>query len=321
MNRIIGDKPLDYVVDGTQVNVRARKADGDVIPVVSGKVTLEDDGSPVMGATILIDGTGRGVTSDIDGNFSLQDVPNGAFLKISYIGTTPVRQKAAAKMDILMRSDELSLKNVVVTGYYTQRKQTFTGAVTNYSGSELRSVSDQNVLSTVAALDPSFNLNENLAMGSDPNNIPDIQVRGVNSLPNTDANLLNEQYKGRANLPTFILDGFEVSVEKIYDLDPNRVSNISILKDASATAIYGSRASNGVVIIDTKAPQPGQLKLNYTGSLDFEIADLSDYNLLHAPEKLNYEELAGLYYGSRYICQGRLPEHVQRTAETRFQGI
>lgn len=271
------------------------------IPVVQGKVTLEDDGTPVMGATILIEGTGKGTTSDIDGKFTLQSVPKESFLKISYIGTTPVRQKVAAKMNILLKSDELSLKNVVVTGYYTQRKQTFTGAVSNYSGSELRSVSDQNVLSTVAALDPSFNLNENLAMGSDPNNIPDIQVRGVNSLPNTDANLLNEQYKGRANLPTFILDGFEVSVEKIYDLDPNRVSNISILKDASATAIYGSRASNGVVIIDTKAPKPGQLKLNYTGSLDFEIADLSDYNLLHAPEKLKYEEMAGLYNGSRYI--------------------
>lgn len=95
--------------------------------------------------------------------------------------------------------------------------------------------------------------------------MPNVQVRGVNSLPTTDVTNLNAEYKGNSNLPTFILDGFEVSVEKIYDLDPNRVSNISILKDASATAIYGSRASNGVVIIDTKAPESGRLRLNYTG--------------------------------------------------------
>lgn len=102
--------------------------------------------------------------------------------------------------------------------------------------------------------------------------MPNVQVRGVNSLPTTDVTNLNAEYKGNSNLPTFILDGFEVSVEKIYDLDPNRVSNISILKDASATAIYGSRASNGVVIIDTKAPESGRLRLNYTGSIDLNLS-------------------------------------------------
>lgn len=301
MNHIIGDKPLGYTVDGLTVKVVRAQRDDKVLPTVKGRVVMDDDGSAVMGATVVIDGTNQGVATDIDGKFVLQEVPKSAYIKISYIGATTVRLKVAAMMNVRLKSDELSLKNVVVTGYYTQRKQTFTGAVTSFSGSELRSVSDQNVLSTVAALDPSFNLTENLSMGSDPNNIPDIQVRGVNSLPNTDANLLNEQYKGKANLPTFILDGFEVSVEKIYDLDPNRVSNISILKDASATAIYGSRASNGVVIIDTKAPTPGQLKLNYTGSVDFEIADLSNYSLLNAREKLKYEDMAGLYYGSKAI--------------------
>ena len=144
------------------------------------------------------------------------------------------------------------MQDVVVTGYYNQRKESFTGAASNFSGDELLAVSNQSVLQSLSALDPSFKIVDNISMGSDPNTVPDIQVRGTNSLPDAGGANLSQEYKGSANLPTFILDGFEVSVEKIYDLDPNRVANISILKDASATAIYGSRAANGVVIIDTR---------------------------------------------------------------------
>ena len=96
-------------------------------------------------------------------------------------------------------------------------------------------------------------------------------------------------------MPTFILDGFEVSSEKIFDLDPNRVASITILKDAAATAIYGSRAANGVVVVETKAPVMGKMRVSYNFSGDFEIADLSDYNLMNAAEKVEYERLAGLY--------------------------
>ena len=294
---MIGDKPLKFLIDGQFVNITPRREKPvEAIEKVKGTVVSAEDGLPVIGASVHVAGTNIGAQTNIDGNFELIKVPGDAMVQISYVGMETVSLPARTVMNVRMKADVQTLDDVVVTGYYTQRKQTFTGAATNYSGAELAAISDQNLLSTLAAIDPSFKIVDNLAMGSDPNTVPDIQVRGVNALPTTTS--LSEEYKGNSNLPTFILDGFEVSVEKVYDLDPNRVSNISILKDASATAIYGSRASNGVVIIDTKAPVAGKLRLNYYGSLDFEAADLSDYHLLRASDKLKYEELAQLYVGT-----------------------
>ncbi len=95
--------------------------------------------------------------------------------------------------------------------------------------------------------------------------------------------------------PLFILDGFESTLATISDLSMDRVQSITVLKDAAATAIYGSKAANGVVVVETKAPEAGQLRLNYTGNLNFTFADLSDYNLMNAEEKLQFELLSGLY--------------------------
>ena len=132
---------------------------------------------------------------------------------------------------------------------------------------------------------------ENNLDGSNPNVIPDFQIRGTASMPST--NELTSSFVGSPNMPTFIMDGFEVSVQKVYDLDPNRVETINILKDAAATAMYGSRAANGVIVITTRAPKPGEVTISYnlTGSLS--LPDLSDYNLANAQEKLEIERLAG----------------------------
>ncbi len=97
------------------------------------------------------------------------------------------------------------------------------------------------------------------------------------------------------NLPTFILDGYEVSVEKVYDMDVNRIQSITILKDAAATAVYGSRAANGVMVITTKAPAEGKLQVSYSTDLTVTAPDLTGYNVLNATDKLEYEKLAGLY--------------------------
>ncbi len=310
LSAIIGDKPLKYNIHKEFINITPQKDNR--IATVNGRVISAENGDPIAGAFVSVEGTTVGTTTDSDGAFVLSDIAADAYIRISFLGMETQRRQVSPQMKIFMEANELSLKDVVVTGYYTAKKTSFTGVATNYSGEELRSISDKNVLSTIAALDPSFQLVDNIAMGSDPNTIPDIQIRGVNSLPNTDVNL-SEEYKGSANLPTFILDGFEVSIEKIYDLDPNRISNISILKDASATAIYGSRAANGVVVIDTKAPLSGKLRLNYYGSVDMEVADLSKYNLLNAAEKLQYEALAGLYDGSDAVYVQE--EYLQRYNE------
>lgn len=107
--------------------------------------------------------------------------------------------------------------------------------------------------------------------------------------------LSKSNLQNNPNLPTFIMDGFEVSLEKIYDLDPTRIESITILKDAAATAIYGSRAANGVIVVTTVAPKPGEVRVSYgfTGSL--ETPDLRDYNLANASQKLEIERRAGLF--------------------------
>ena len=294
LNQCLKGTNLTYEISGKEIIIK--QADNSKKRTVKGTV-LDKDGLPLPGASVRLKDTDTVVGTNLNGEFQITVSGSHPVLVFSFIGTTT--QEVAVTDDkelkITLTEDVHALDDVVVTGYYTQRKQTFTGAAVNYSGEELAAISNKNVLSTLSALDPSFKLVDNIALGSNPNSIPDVQVRGMNSLPDASGNNLSETYKGSANLPTFILDGFEVDVEKIYDLDPNRIQNISILKDASATAIYGSRAANGVVIIDTKAPAIGKLQLNYYGSVSAEVADLSDYHLLNASEKLHYEQLAGLY--------------------------
>lgn len=316
LNEVLGRYKCTYDIEGHTIIVLRKAVDERPRTVIG--VVRDDAGNALPGVPVCIGDSRVCTITDENGHYTFKIPSSGCDLKFTYVGMKTKYIAIAAgtstiKQDVVM-DNESAIDEVVVTGYYTQRKQTFTGAATSYTGEELRAISNKNVLSTLSAIDPSFKVVDNVAMGSDPNSMPDVQVRGVNSLPTTDVTNLNSEYKGSSNLPTFILDGFEVSVEKIYDLDPNRVSSISILKDASATAIYGSRASNGVVIIDTKSPESGKLRLNYTGSLDFEVADLSAYNLLNASEKLEYERLAGLYDGSNaiYVQEDYLADYNER---------
>ena len=143
------------------------------------------------------------------------------------------------------------------------------------SKDELAKVSSNNLLSALQVFDPSFRLKDNVDMGSNPNSMPNFRIRGNSGFGAeglSEANLKNDP-----NLPTFILDGYEVDVD--------RIESVTILKDASATAIYGSRAANGVVVVTTKAPQEGQLRVSYNLNVAISAPDLSDYHLLNAREK------------------------------------
>lgn len=166
---------------------------------------------------------------------------------------------------------------------------------------------NQNILSALQNIDPSFVKLENNQLGSNPNAIPDFQIRGAGSISG-----MRDEYSGNPNMPVFIVDGFETTAEKVFDMDPYRVATITLLKDAAATAIYGSRASNGVVVITTTAPASGKMAVSYNGDATFYMADLSAYNLCNPEEKLELEVLAGLYdvekkqyfnYGSKFADQ------------------
>jgi TonB-linked SusC/RagA family outer membrane protein len=158
-------------------------------------------------------------------------------------------------------------------------------------------VGNRSLLSSIKNIDPSFNIVENIDLGSDPNRLPNITMRGSSNL-DVSVNDLRSDSRTNPNLPLFILDGFEVSLSRVNDLDQNIVESITLLKDASATAMYGSRGANGVVVIVSRNPEVGQLRVTYKGDLSIEAPDLTSYNLMNSREKLAFEKAAGLYsYG------------------------
>ncbi len=281
--------------------------------VIRGQV-VDDKGLPVPGVNVILLDNNTGTTTNIDGYYTLK-VPGGeGTLAFSFIGfqTQKVEVSSRLIINIQLVLEVSEIEDVVVTGYFEKRKDSYTGSARTFSGEALRNISTHNVLSTLSIVDPGFTMIDNVDAGSDPNHIPEFVIQGQSSLESEFGNV--------PNMPTFILDGFEVQAQKIFDLDPNRIKSMTILKDAAATAIYGSRAANGVVVVETIAPQPGELKLNYTGAIDVSVADLSYYNLMNAEEKLEYELLAGLYSSSNIYYQDDLLDQYNERKKLVGQG-
>ena len=307
--KTIFDKlPFDYKFKGKYINVSKRErrilniSDGPEKGdhIVRG-VVFDVHGSPIPGVLITVVGKHRGTTTNVEGVFGLDLQASKALVEFSFIGmkkkrVTLTSQSAYVKVTLEDESHELG--ETVITGYRNVNKNSYTGSSTQILGDDLRKVSQTNILDAIQSFDPSFRIMDNTQFGSDPNAMPEMTIRGQSGVGNraldTDQ-LSKSNLKNNPNLPTFIMDGFEVSIEKIYDLDPTRIESITILKDAAATAIYGSRAANGVVVVTTVAPKPGEVRVSYGFTGTLETPDLRDYNLANASEKLEIERRAGLF--------------------------
>lgn len=267
--------------------------------VLRGRV-IDTNGDALPGVTVQMTGTSTGVVTDANGKFSIS-LPKGqpSTVVFSYIGmkneTYACNGKKDANVVIRMQEDASQINEVVVTGIVTKRKETFTGSSSSFSGEELKSVSVQNPIAALKALDPAFNVMDDNLFGSDPNRMPNIEIRGKSSVLG-----MRDELSEDPNQPLFILDGFESSLEAIYNLDINRIASMTLLKDAASTAIYGSKAANGVVVVETIKPKAGKLRISYNGSLDISIPDLNGYNLMDAKEKLAFEKMAGKYINTDY---------------------
>ena len=270
---------------------------------VYGRVIEKLSKEPMVGVTIRLDGHSTGVITDINGCYVLTLPEKGGLVIYSYIGfeTRKIKVTSRQKVDVQMVEATESIQEVIVTGYNSIQKESFTGNTTKIEKEDLLKVNPNNLISAIQTFDPSFRIQENLAAGSDPNSLPQFVLRGQTGIGETTlgqtftSSISWEVLSGNSNLPIFILDGFEVDVEKIYDLDMNSIHSINILKDAAATAMYGSRAANGVIVIERRAPEAGKFRVQYSGVLSAELPDLSSYNLMNAREKLETERLAGLY--------------------------
>lgn len=269
-------------------------------------IVSDEEGNTLPGATVLIQGTTLGVVTDVEGRFTLEVAQMDTItLVVSFMGyetqyVSVSKNPADDKKDIIvkLKEDVKEMEEVVITGYGNVRKESFTGSSISVSKEQLMQVSKTNVLQALQAFDPSFRIQTNNRWGSDPNALPEMYIRGRSGvgIKQLDANYTSKgNLENNPNLPTFILDGFEVSAQTLYDMDPSRIASITILKDAAATALYGSRAANGVVVITTVPPRPGKLNIEYGLTGEVTMPDLSSYNLTNAREKLEVERLGGMY--------------------------
>lgn len=264
-------------------------------PAVKGKV-FNENGGPIPGATVTVKGTKRANLTNEHGDVEMDGVPGNVTLVVSSIGFEPqeIRLNGRTEFSVRLRIKVNELGGVEIrNGMFTRKKEFFTGATSSYTGDQLKAIGNKNVLESLKTLDPSFIQITNNLQGSNPNTMPTFEIRGRTSVSTTD---LNNQFSSDPNQPLFILDGFESTLQAIYDLDMNRVLSVTILKDAASTALYGAKASNGVVVVETKRPVPGELRISYTADLSLDIPDLTSYNLMNASEKLQFEKLSGVYY-------------------------
>lgn len=268
-------------------------------PSVRGQV-VNRQGVPLPGATIhTSEGT---VVADEEGRFTLTSRPADQTLTVTMIGYQRRVYKLADAPStppvhiIILEDASNEIEQLVITGYQVIRKDSYTGTAITKSGAELRQVNPQNVLQAMQVFDPSFRIMDNNLLGSNPNALPNITVRGSSGLPTGNNEVLRrDNITSTVNMPAFFLDGYEVSVQKVLDLDMSRIESVTLLKDAAATAIYGSRASNGVMVITTKVPKEGTLRVSYSHETNVNGPDLRDYRVLNAAEKLEYERLARLF--------------------------
>lgn len=267
-------------------------------------VVVDENGEPLPGVNIQLKGTLFATITDVNGKFSLKyaESSNNHLLVFSYVGMRTVEIKLTnGKMNykVTLLEDTQKIDDVVVTGYFQRKKISQTGSEVVVGGEELRRVGSLNVLQAISAFDPGVRTVENTEFGSDPNRMPEITVRGEKGFDLRDE---ADDSRTNPNAPLYIMDGIEVSATTVYDMDMNRVESFSILKDAAATSLYGSRGANGVILITTVRPAPGRIRVTLNTSFNVSVPDLRSYNLMDAREKLEYERLAGLYtnkYGNR----------------------
>lgn len=320
MQAILGTYPLTFKIKGKYITVSRQQPQTAKVDKKRLTGTLTDtQGNPLPGVTIRTNDPLVVGASDVNGRFDIS-IPDGrqvTEVTFTFVGmvaqTLPFTGQPLA---VSMHEDSQVIQEVVVTGLFNYRAASFTGSASTYTKDDLKSVGNQNLLKSLSNLDPAFVIEDNYLNGSNPNAFNDITIRGNASFAG-----LQGEYEGNPNEPLFIVDGFEASREQVFDLDMNRVQSVTILKDAAAKALYGSKAANGVVVVETIEPEKGRLRLTYTGDLNVEAPDLSSYDLCDAADKLQVEWNAGRYNASSPAYLQALREQYNEIRKNIAEGI
>lgn len=287
--KITGDRIIISPVSGKSSQQKKRVT-------ISGKVT-DTAGEPLPGVSVVAVDGAVGISTNADGRYMLAlDASSPVRLRFSFIGMKSVERvyKGEKELNVVLEEAAGTVDEVVVTGIFNKPRESYTGAVSTISQKELKMYKGQNMLQTLRNIDPAINLVQNNLAGSNPNTVAELNIRGTSALPMSIKDL-NENASAQLNTPLIIMDGFEVTIQQLMDLNDELVQSINIMKDAAATAIYGSRGANGVIVVTTKKPTAGHLRVQFSAGLNLEIPDLTSYDLLNAQEKLDFEYAMGLY--------------------------
>lgn len=296
MDEVLQGLPLAYTVRGRVITLTRKDGpiddDSSSLPI-TGMIYDRETMAPIPYVSVQWEDQ-QGTVSSSEGDFEVR-VPIGTdSLHFTAVGYYPETVSFGDVNDyrIGLRPQTVGIEEVVVTGIVERRQESYTSATTVISGRQLRQLTNANALAALQALDPAFVIIANNLRGSDPSLLPQIELRGKTSLTGLS---IEGELGIDPNLPLFILDGFESSLEQIINLDINRISSVTLLKDAVSSALYGARSANGVVVVETRRPTGGPLRFSYRADIGFETADISDYNMMNALEKVEFERLSGRY--------------------------
>ena len=301
VKEVLDGKPLSFGMQNGRITVfRAELAKAADKTFAAEGVVVDAEGQPLPGVSVKADNGKTLCLTDLEGKFNLTIAKgHSQQLLFSYIGMKPQQVALNGKdsgkfMRIVMHEESGSLNEVVVTGIFRKAKESYTGALTSIDKEQLQTFKGSNLLQTLKNIDASINFPINNLAGSNPNVLPNMNIRGSSSLPMS-VEEFNTNAQQTVNTPLIILDGFEISLTKLMDYNDEQIESINILKDAAATAIYGSRGANGVIVVVTKTPKEGKLRVTAKAGIDLQVPDLSSYDLLNAAEKLQLEKQVGLY--------------------------
>ena len=251
---------------------------------VNGTVVSQDDGEPVVGATVMVVGTQTGAVTDINGKFSLTCPKGKNMLRITYVGMEPIEVGARPNMRIMLTSDKTALDEVIVVAYGTTKKSSFTGSAENISAEKLELRPITNVAKGIEGQASGVQVT---SASGQPGSSPSIRIRGYGSI-------------NASSSPLYVVDGIPYD-GNLSSLNPSDIESMTILKDASAGALYGARGANGVVMITTKKGKEGRAQVTWRSTVGWSSRAIKKYDLVDQKEfvQLTYEGLRnGYVYGN-----------------------
>mgnify|MGYP002748891290 FL=1 len=298
MQQLLGGMDLAYKKEQDNVIVLIRKAqDKSITKKITGTV-VDEKGEPVIGASIVIKGESHGTITDFDGKFTLADVPEKGILTVSYIGYKTVDLSATGQtfVKVVLQEDSKMIDEVVVVGYGVQSQKLVTTSISKVKMENIDQGNDYNPIKMLQGRVAGVNISS--ASGT-PGEAPNVTVRGIGSVSG-------------GSSPLYVVDG--IPSEKYPNLNPNDIESMEVLKDASAAAIYGSRANAGVVLITTKSGQQGKTKIEVSGRYGFAYL-ASDIEMANSMEYMNTMQAAIDNYNVQMGANLQLyvPSQIQET--------